>query len=191
MGYQTPYILLAVAQAVIIIILIWIIARLNKKQKNFKRILSQYKMTVREDKLDMLLQNEYNRKDKALQDVTNAPYEIEFHDEEFTERLNAVCTHLEYKGGICTKKYIVNITDELYLGHAKTNGIVLNEQDIAKQHLKFIRQGKELYVQGLAAEYKTILVRGKTRYTLTDVPVKINDGDKLQFADSYLIVNLF
>lgn len=191
MGYQTPFILLAVAQAIIIIVLIWIIVRLNKKQKNFNRILSQYKMAVREDKLDMLLQNEYNRKDKAVQDVSNAPYEIEFHDEEYTEKLNAICTHLEYRGGICTKKYIINIIDELYLGHARTNGIVLNEQDIAKQHLKFIRKGKELYVQCLALDYTTVLVRGKTRYTFAEAPVKINDGDKLQFADSCLIVNLF
>lgn len=191
MRVQLPYLIPIVAELIVIVVLITNNIRLGKKNKKYKGMLSRYKEKLRENRLDAMIKNVYHSVDKSVEDWNNVPYEVEFHEEKKAAAIDAVCVHLEYDGSLSTRKYVVNIVDELYLGHAKTNGVVLSEPDIDERHVKFIKQGKELYMLRVTNNVEVMLLRGKDRYSLTDVPIKVNDGDVLEFQNSNMKINLF
>lgn len=187
---QYFYIGLIIVEAIIILTLILANIRTKKKNNHYKEMLSQYKKSVREEQLDAKLQNEYHQVDKSLSDIEVTPYSIEFHEESKVEPIDAICVHLTYHGNIATRKYVINVMDEAYLGSDKTNKVSINEEDIDRKHLRFIKQGKELYIQNVSESYIATLVRGKQRYTMTEIPVKVNHGDVLNFKDSKLEIGI-
>ncbi len=187
---QYFYIGLIIVEAVIIISLFVANIRTKKRNNRYKELLSQYKKSVREEQLDAKLQNEYHIANKYISDVEVVPYSVEYHEESKVEPIDAVCAHLIYHGNIATRKYAVSIIDEAYLGSDKTNKICINEADIDSKHLRLMKQGKELYIQKVSNNYKAVLIRGKQRYNLEDVPVKINQGDVIEFKDSTMEIGI-
>ena len=187
---QYFYIGIIIAEAVIIVSLIVANIITKKKNKRYKEMLSQYKRSVREEQLDAKLQNEYHHVDKSISDIEAVPYSVEFHEESKVEPIDAICVHLVYHGNISTKKYVINVMDEAYLGSDKTNKVCINEDEIAGKHLRFMKQSKELYIQNVSEQYRATLLRGKQKYVLTDIPVKVNHGDIIKFKDSTMEIGI-
>lgn len=151
-------------------------------------MLSLYKDRVREEFLDSMLNNEYNICENENLNVV--PYEIEFQEEKTAEKKDAVCVHFECVGSLSTRKYIVNIEDEFYIGRAKSNGIVLKEQGVDDKHIHFIRQNNDLYVQNVSLSMKTEIRREKEKYNLSSTPIRVNDGDVLRMGDVVVKIRL-
>lgn len=187
---QMPFIIIMLAEALVIVFLIILNVRLNKKNKKSNEFLIAYKEKLREDELDEAIGNPYYKQDKSDNDWKNTPYEIEFKDEENIRTTSAICVHLQCIGRLVTKKYIINISDELYLGRGKHNGVVFDEKDIDQKQIHFVRQQGELYIQNISSKVSALFVRNDTRYELTESLVKLNDGDRLQFQESEIIINL-
>lgn len=183
---QYFYIGLIVVEAIVIIALLVANIKTKKRNKNFKEMLSWYKKSVREEQLDAKLQNQYHTVDKSLNDSGVVPYQVEFNEDFKVEKIDAICVHLTYKGNYYTKKYVVNILDEAYLGSDKTNKICIDDEGIDSKHIRFIKQGRELYVHSISSSFKTGLLRGKKKHSLSEAPVRVNDGDVLEFKDSTL-----
>lgn len=181
---------------VIIILAIGVVALLianikTKKNNNeYKENLSLYKKSVREEHLNKKLMNEYHQMDKYVSDTTIVPYEVEFHEEYKVEKLDAICVQLIYEGNLATRKYMVNVENQAYLGSDRSNKVCIAEKDIDRKHILFIKQGQELYIQNISAELPAVLKRGKQQYTLTDLPVKVNNGDILEFKESTMKIGL-
>lgn len=190
MNLQLLFILIMIAQFIVIIFLIVLNVKLNKKNKKTTNIIKTYKARLREDELDEAIHNEHFIMDKSVRDWKNVAYETEFTDEDKVRISDSICVHLECEGRLAKRKYLINIKDELYLGKDKTNGVVLEEPDIDKKHVHFVRQGNEMYIQNLSTNFPVLLVRNKSKYGLTDVLVKINDGDTLEFKESKVLINL-
>ncbi|MBR3598876.1 MAG: hypothetical protein IKL53_03260 [Lachnospiraceae bacterium] len=181
---------------VIIILAIGVVALLianikTKKNNNeYKENLSLYKKSVREEHLNKKLMNEYHQMDKYVSDTTIVPYEVEFHEEYKVEKLDAICVQLIYEGNLATRKYMVNVENQAYLGSDRSNKVCIAEKDIDRKHILFIKQGQELYIQNISAELPAVLKRGKQQYTLTNLPVKVNNGDILEFKESTMKIGL-
>ena len=190
MGGQIPFIIIMLVEMAIIIFLIIFNVRLNKKSKNNNVLLTAYKNKVREDELDEAIKNEYYKQDKSEADWKNTPYEVEFNEEDSVTTTSAVCMHLKCIGRLVTKKYLINVCDELYLGRSRNNGVIFDENDIAQRQLHFVRQFGELYIQNISTDNPVVFVRKNNRYELTDILVKLNDGDELEFQKSRIIINL-
>lgn len=190
MGGQLPFIIIMLVEAAVIIFLIISNVRLNKKNKGDNRVLTVYKEKLREDELDEAIKNPYFKQDKSELDWKKTPYEVEFNDEKDIRTADAVCIHLQCIGRLVTKKYIININDELYLGRSKNNGVVFDEQDIDQKQIHFVRKLGELYIANVSVDVPVVFVRKDSRYELTDVLVKVNDGDELLFEESRIIISL-
>ena len=191
MGYQLPFIIIAIAEGVIGILLLFLSIRLSKKNKQYKELLLQYKKTTRENELDEKIKNEYYILNKADEDWNVVPYDVKFHDEKKVIKQDTICVNLCYEGKLATSRYMVDITDEVYIGRSRTNSITLNEDDIDEKHIRLIKQKNELYAQVISKTHMTKLKRGKDEYQLNDLPVRINDGDTLCFDKSTLRINMF
>lgn len=187
---QLPFIIIMVGEALVIIFLIIMNVRLNKDNKNNDSFLSAYKEKLREDELDAAIGNPYHKPDKAKNDWKNAPYDVEFKDENAVRTTSAICMHVVCIGRLVTKKYIINVYDELYLGRAKQNGIVFDEMDIDQKQIHFVRQQGELYIQNVSSNNPAVFIRNDAKYELTDSLVKLNNGDKLKFRDSLVVIHL-
>ena len=190
MNGQLLYIIIMVVAAAIIVGLIITNVKLHKKNKSNTEMLYTYKEKLREDELDDNIRNEYYKQDKYENDWKNIPYETTFEEEQEVRTRDAVCVHFECISRVATRKYLVNVTDELYLGRAKTNGIVFDEQDVDQKHIHFLRQKGKLYVQCISDKMPVIFVRQDSRYELTDSLVMVNDGDQLVFKDSRVVITL-
>lgn len=190
MSGQLPFIIIMLAEAIIIIFLIVLNVKLNKKNKKNNSLLSTYKEKVRDDELNEAIKNQYYKQNKAENDWKNVPYEVEFTEEEDVRAANAICVHLECIGRIATKKYLINVDDELYLGRSKSNGVVFDEEDIAWKQLHFVRKEGNLYIQNISVENQAVFIRKNSKYELTDVMVKVNDGDAIEFKDSRIVIKL-
>ena len=190
MGTQLPYIIIMIVQFIIIVVLIITDIRLNKKNKKNKALITNYKEKLREDELDAAIMNACYKQDKAVNDWKNTPYSVDFEDEKKVRTTNAICVHLECQGRLANRKYIINIKDELYLGKAKNNGVIFDEVGVDKKHIHFVRQFGELYVQNVSQNMPAVFVREDSKYELTDVLVKVNDGDRIEFEDSFVRINL-
>lgn len=164
--------------------------RLSVKNKQYKKMLSLYKDRIREEYLDSMLHNECYIVEKAKDDINVVPYEVEFQEEKKVEKKDAICVHFECVGSLSTRKYVVNIEDEFYIGRAKSNGIVLKEQGIDDKHIHFIRQNNDLYVQNVSSSLGIQLFRGKRQYDLSSTPIRLNDGDVLRIQDMVIKIKL-
>ncbi len=187
---QTIVIALLIGQLALIVGLIVLNVKTSKKNKKINRILTKYKERLREDELDASIRNERHKENKAENDWTFTPYEVSYMDEQEVRSTEAVCVHLQCVGRLATKKYLINIKDELYVGGDKTNGVVLDEYDVAQKHIHFLKQGKLLFAQNISNGVPVNLIRGKSRHPLTDVLVQVNDGDMIEFLTSQILINL-
>lgn len=187
---QLPFIVIVLIEAVVIIFLIISNIRLNKKNKGNDKVLTVYKEKLREDELDEAIKNPYYKQDKSEADWKKTPYEVEFKDEEDVRTADAVCVHLQCTGRLVTKKYLINISDELYLGRSKNNGVIFDEEDVDQRQIHFVRKSGELYIANVSADVPVVFVRKDSRYELTDVLVKVNDGDELLFKESRIVISL-
>lgn len=190
MNGQLIYIIIMLAEAAVIVGLIITNVKLSKKNKHNVSLLDNYKEKLREDELNESIKNEYYKQDKYENDWKNIPYDEVFEEEEHVRTRDAICVHFECISRIATSKYIVNITDELYLGRAKSNGIVFEEEDIDQKHVHFVRQNGKVYVQSLSDKMPVTFVRQDTKYELGDSLVMINDGDELLFSNSRVKITL-
>lgn len=190
MDGQALYILIMLLEAVIIIFLITLNVKLNKKNKTNDILLGNYMEKLREDELDEKMRNEFYRQNKYDSDWKNIPYETIFEDEKNVRKRDAICVHLDCVSRVATRKYIINVTDELYLGRAKTNGVVFEEQDVDQKHIHFIRRDGKLFVKNISDKMPVIFMRKDVKYELTDSYVQLNDGDELLFDSSRVIITL-
>lgn len=181
-------IIVLICEIVIAVVLLIINIRQSAKNKRYKKMLSLYKDRVREEFLDTMLHNEYYIFNNESANI--APYEIEFQEEKKAEKKDAICVHFECIGSLSTRKYVVNIEGEFFIGRAKTNGIVLKEQGIDNRHIHFIRQNNDLYVQNESSSFGMQLLRGKQQYNIGDTAVRINDKDVLQTGDTVIKIRL-
>lgn len=187
---QISFIVIMLVELAIIIFLIIFNIRLNKENKKSNTLLTVYKDKLREDELNEAIKNQYYRQDKAKKDWKNTPYEVEFNDEDNIRTTSAVCMHLKCIGRLVTKKYLINVNDELYLGRSQNNGVIFDEKDIDLKQIHFVRQSDELYIQNISVDVPVVFIRKNSRYELTEVLVKVNDGDELEFQESRIIINL-
>lgn len=190
MNGQLLYIIIMVVEALVIVGLIVANVKLSKKNNKNTELLYTYKEKLREDELNDSIKNEHYKQDKYENDWKNIPYETVFEEEERVRTRNAICVHFACVSRVATRKYLINIEDELYLGRAKTNGLVFDEQDVDQKHVHFVRQQGRLYVQNISGKLPVIFVRQDSRYELTDSLVMVNDGDQLVFGDSRVVVTL-
>lgn len=184
------YIVVIIVLAIGVVALLIANIKTKKKNNEYKEKLSLYKKSIREEHLDKKLQNEFHQVDKYVSDTTVVPYEVEFHEEYRVEKLDAICVHLIYEGNLATRKYMVNVENQAYLGSDKSNKVCIAEKDIDRKHILFIKQGQELYIQNVSAELPAVLKRGKQQYNLTNLPVKVNHGDVLDFKESSMKIGL-
>ncbi|MDD6327669.1 MAG: hypothetical protein Q4D54_06240 [Eubacteriales bacterium] len=187
---QLLYILIMLVEAAIIVFLIALNVKLNKKNKANNKMLGNYMDKLREDELDEKMRNEYYPQNKFESDFKNIPYETIYEDEKDVRTLDAICVHLACISRVATRKYIINVTDELYLGRAKTNGVVFEEQDVDQKHIHFLRKDGNLFVQNVSESMPAIFVRKDVKYELTESYVQLNDGDELLFDSSRVMITL-
>lgn len=190
MDGQMPFIITTLVEAAVIIFLIIWNVKLNKRNKTNDKVLTVYKEKLREDELDEAIKNPYYKQDKSENDWKKVPYEVEFRDEENVRTTDAVCVHLQCTGRLVTKKYIINIHDELYLGRSKSNGVIFDEEDVDQTQIHFVRKSGELYISNVSEDVPVVFVRKDSRYELTDVLVKVNDADEILFQESRIIISL-
>lgn len=188
MNGQLLYIIIMLVEAIIIVFLIATNVKTSKKNKQTNRFLNNYKEKLREDELDDKIKNEYYKQNKYENDWKQIPYETVYDEEKNVRTRDAICVLIECVSRVATKKYLINITDELYLGRAKSNGIIFEEDDVDQKHIHFIRQDGRIYVHSISEKKPVSLVRKDAKYELSESLVMINNEDELLFEDSRVVI---
>ncbi len=190
--------MLSLPKPLVIILLILILVGIilfavyrNRKKKRRNAIENAYRQKMREEELDRMIRNTA----KKPTPVPNKPYETSYQQETgeglFSNSGGAVVkAHIIVQSGSTTKKYVVNISDELRIGKSDSNGIVIDEKWISETHCCFVNHEGTLYVHDMGSTNGTELIRKKQRVRLDNQEVKVMNGDEISLAGIMMTIYL-
>lgn len=141
--------------------------RHRKKNKDLSEMLSLQKDRIREEKLDVMLQNQ--------------TYKAAYDDNR-----EHVSVQIEVTGSLSKQKHLIHVYDRAEIGRDDRNKIILNDVEAAGHQLQLLRVKKELFVRNMEPDIAVELKRGKKRYPITPEPVCIQSGDQLYVAKTVL-----
>ena len=167
--------------------------RLGKKNKKLTEMVSLQKDRIREEELDAKLQNQMHQSRSEETAIKNNPYEVNYHEEadaSYENEKEHISIQVEESGTLSNKKYVVHVFDQIKIGRADSNKIILNDTKIAAHQLELLRVEKDLFVKSLDTEVKVTLRRKKKRFTLDQTPVCLVSGDILNLGNTTLKISV-
>ena len=109
------------------------------------------------------------------------PYEVEYCENSGRGlcKTEKSCIQLTVSHGVTVKKYLMVIDNEIKVGRAKKNDIVLKDENISNYHLVFMKRDNGIYLRDLKSTNGTNLVRGRNQIQVAKNAVKLRSDDIL------------
>lgn len=181
---------LLVYEIIAVIVIFILFLKTRKKNKKYKEMISQQKNAYRELELDYKLSNEMYQEQKGEERDKRLPYETVYHEEEAVYLGDVVGVYIEEVCNLTTKKYVINLKDEVFAGFKDDNDIVINDELIGARQLRFVKNGNDAYIQSVDPICKVLLKRKKKKFQLGADAVKLMVGDVISLSDTKMTINI-
>ena len=169
--------------AVIIVLLILLIIR-SKKNRKTKEHSQAVQSQMREEKLNRMLQNPL-----TSENGTGKLHPVEEH---YTEKpaestpenvKQGIHLELTVRTELSEKKYITTLEDELSIGRAPHNNLVIDHKKISSVHCILINHKGRPYVMDMGSTNHTYLERNHKKKQVGEKPVLLKGKDRLLLGD--------
>lgn len=160
----------------VVVVLLLILFQNKRKEKNQKK--ETYEKRVKDQILNEALKNNFGRRNAFKEADKAEPMEscMDLRKSD-TEKRGSIVMKLSVVGDQ-TKSYVINPEKHVLIGRAEgLNDIVLNGENIARQHCDVFMYENRVYVKNLDSSYPMALSRKSSRTMVEKQEIRVMTGD--------------
>ena len=182
--FSDQHMIMAELAAIVVCVIILVIH--GRRKKRARQIAEVYIKKQREENLTDRIKNS-DMKDAGL---NFQPYEVSYREpvngganpELLNVRTSSIRLQLILTTEMATKKYLLDLEDEIKIGRRENSDIVVDDKRVSASHCVLINRAGDVFAADLNSSNGTVLQRHTGKVQLGTNPVKILDSDRLLLA---------
>lgn len=171
----------------IILILITLLIRQSKKNKDAqeRRNISEAKM--RNAKLEDRLRNPEMKGEVSRQ---SNPYDVQYIQNTESRSISKFQVAIEVHTEISVQRHLFDLDREITIGRGENNDLVLNDKNVPLGGCSVLTRGQEVYVKN-QSNSSVKIQRGRRKMLIQNQVVKLQNKDVLTIGNTVLHISLY